>query len=393
MAKRSGAAESGPSHVAVEIGVAIAIAIFGIVTVIGSLKVGINWGAEGPKAGFFPFYVGLMIIGSGLVNLYQAVTGQFGGGLFASWGQLRQVMSVVVPTADLRRGDTLYRHLHYVGGADRFLHALVGPVRLGAGAGHLDRNTAHHLCGVRAVVPGPAAKGTDRGILGILGSSGGSGPRVVPAGRATRHGRNRKSVPRLCRRAAAVQHPADGDRHPARRHHRRLAGPGRRQRHRDPVAADLLDVADLGDHHAVLHLLGRAVRRRHHLGAVQYSRRAVVRCDDVRWLSDGAEGPGRRGAHRRVHLFVCRRAVCRHHDYAGRAAGRAVCVAIRARGKIRGLFPRVLQFHRHEQGAAGQDGGVDDDRLCARRRRPRSDDRQPAPDLRLPRRCSPASTS
>ena len=98
MAERSGAAEKGPSHVSVETGVAIAIVIFGIVTVIGSLKVGINWGAEGPKAGFFPFYVGLMIIGSGLVNLYQSITGQFGGGLFASWGQLRQVMSVVVPT-------------------------------------------------------------------------------------------------------------------------------------------------------------------------------------------------------------------------------------------------------------------------------------------------------
>ena len=241
----------------------------------------------------------------------------------------------------------------------------------------------HHLCGVRAVVPGPAAKGADRGILGILGSSGGSGPRVVPAGRATRHGRNRKSVPRLCRGPAAVQHPADGDRHPARRHHRRVAGLGRRQRHRDPVAADLLDVADLGDHHAVLHLLGRAVRRRHHLGAVQYSRRAVVRCDHVRRLSDGAEGPGRRGAHSRVHLFVCRRVVCRHHDYAGCAAGRAVRVAIRAGGKIRGLFPRVLQFRRHEQGAAGQDGRVDDDRICAWRGRPRSDDRQPAPDLRF----------
>jgi putative tricarboxylic transport membrane protein len=98
MTERSGAADRGPSHVGVEVGVAIAITIFGLVTVFGSLKVGINWGAEGPKAGFFPFYVGLMIIGSGLVNLYQAITGQFGGGLFASWGQLRQVMSVVIPT-------------------------------------------------------------------------------------------------------------------------------------------------------------------------------------------------------------------------------------------------------------------------------------------------------
>ncbi len=98
MAGESGQAERGPSHVGVEAGVAIAIALFGLITVIGSMKVGIGWGAEGPMAGFFPFYVGLMIVASGLFNLYQAITGQFGGGRFASWGQLRQVMAVVVPT-------------------------------------------------------------------------------------------------------------------------------------------------------------------------------------------------------------------------------------------------------------------------------------------------------
>lgn len=99
MAVKSGAANTGPGHRAVEIGVAVTIVIFGLVAVIGSLQVGIDWGAEGPKAGFFPFYVGLLIIGAGLVNLYQAVKGEFGSGLFASWAQLRQVMSVVVPTA------------------------------------------------------------------------------------------------------------------------------------------------------------------------------------------------------------------------------------------------------------------------------------------------------
>ena len=46
--------------------------------------------------------------------------------------------------------------------------------------------------------------------------------------------------------------------------------------------------------------------------------------------------------------------------------------AVRAGGEIRGLFPRLLQLHRHEQGAAVQDHRRDDDRLCARRRRPRS---------------------
>jgi len=36
---------------------------------IGSMQVGIDEGVEGPKAGFFPFYVGLMILISSGVNL------------------------------------------------------------------------------------------------------------------------------------------------------------------------------------------------------------------------------------------------------------------------------------------------------------------------------------
>jgi putative tricarboxylic transport membrane protein len=99
MAGESGAADKGPSHISVETGVAVAVIAFGIITVYGSLEAGINWGSEGPRAGFFPFYVGVLIIGAGLVNLFQALTGHFGGGRFASWAQLRQVLSVVIPTA------------------------------------------------------------------------------------------------------------------------------------------------------------------------------------------------------------------------------------------------------------------------------------------------------
>ena len=145
--------------------------------------------------------------------------------------------------------------------------------------------------------------------------------------------RHRQSVSRLRRRAAALQHRADGARHRARRHHRRAAGPRRRQRHRHPAAADLQHVADLGDHHAVLHLLGRAVRRRHHVGAVQHTGRTVVGGDHVRRLSDGAEGQGRRGADRGLHLVLRRRAVRRHHDHAAGAAGRELRAASSARRK------------------------------------------------------------
>ena len=89
---------AGPTHKSVESGVAIAMALFGAIVIVGSLKAGINWGAEGPRAGFFPFYIGLLIVVSSLINLWHGPHDN-DGGLFAEWSQLRQVLSVVVPTA------------------------------------------------------------------------------------------------------------------------------------------------------------------------------------------------------------------------------------------------------------------------------------------------------
>ena len=45
---------AGPMHKTVEAGVTLLIALFGVIVIIGSVKAGINWGAEGPRAGFFP---------------------------------------------------------------------------------------------------------------------------------------------------------------------------------------------------------------------------------------------------------------------------------------------------------------------------------------------------
>ena len=90
---------AGPSHRSVEVGVAIAMAALALIGIIGSMRVGIGWGAEGPKAGFFPFYISVIIIISCAVNLVRIFKSADEGKLFASWGQLRKVTSVVVPTA------------------------------------------------------------------------------------------------------------------------------------------------------------------------------------------------------------------------------------------------------------------------------------------------------
>src|SRR4029079_14554604 len=83
----------------VEMGVAVAIALFALIVIVGSVQVGIGWGAEGPKAGFFPFYVGLVILGSSIINFGAVMSERRNDQLFAEWGQLGKVMAMLVPTA------------------------------------------------------------------------------------------------------------------------------------------------------------------------------------------------------------------------------------------------------------------------------------------------------
>ena len=90
---------TGPSHRSVEAGVAVAVGIVGSLSIIGSLRVGIGWGAEGPMAGFFPFYIGVIIVISSIANLINLFRAENDAGVFATWTQISKVLSVVVPTA------------------------------------------------------------------------------------------------------------------------------------------------------------------------------------------------------------------------------------------------------------------------------------------------------
>ena len=92
------ASHTGPSQRALETGVAIGMAVFAAIIIGGSIQAGIGWGAEGPKAGFFPFYVGVAILIASIVNFFQA-RAEPAEPRFADWHQLRQVAAVVVPTA------------------------------------------------------------------------------------------------------------------------------------------------------------------------------------------------------------------------------------------------------------------------------------------------------
>ena len=307
------------------------MALLGAIGIVGSLQVGIGWGAEGPKAGFFPFYIGsLIVLISCAVNLVQRIArvhrpravrrmGPDPPGACPSSSRPRSTSFAVPISACMSSSALLIAVFMKWSAATRWPHR---------------RWRSRSACRLvtffmfETLVPGAAAQGADR----RLASGCDARPRVSDIGEV-----NMEDIGNLFHGFAVVLQPyniaADGARHRARRHHRRAAGPRRRQRHRDPAAADLQHVADLGDHHAVLHLLGRAVRRRHHLGAVQHTGRTMVGGDHVRRLSDGAAGQGRRGADRGLHLVVRRRAVRRHHDHAGGAAGRELRAASSARRK------------------------------------------------------------
>ncbi|HEY2876276.1 MAG TPA: tripartite tricarboxylate transporter TctB family protein [Reyranella sp.] len=86
----------GPGQRHVEMGVALFVLALGAITMIGSLQVGIGWGAEGPKSGFFPFWVGLIIVLASVRNFWRARE-VAPTRLFAEWSQIAQVRKVVIP--------------------------------------------------------------------------------------------------------------------------------------------------------------------------------------------------------------------------------------------------------------------------------------------------------
>lgn len=98
MSDTSVSAHAGPGHHWVEVGLATFTALFGLIVVVGSIEVGIGWGIDGPRAGFFPFYIGVFILAASAFNLFQSFL-MPRNRVFAEWSQLRQVLAVVIPSA------------------------------------------------------------------------------------------------------------------------------------------------------------------------------------------------------------------------------------------------------------------------------------------------------
>ena len=82
-----------------EIVVASLFLIFGAIVVWDSRRLGAAWGSDGPQAGYFPFYIGVLIClasGATLIAAFGASEGL--RKVFLTRGQIKMVLTVMVPS-------------------------------------------------------------------------------------------------------------------------------------------------------------------------------------------------------------------------------------------------------------------------------------------------------
>lgn len=90
-----------------EIATSLGFAAAGAAAMWDSLRLGAGWGADGPQSGYFPFWIGLLLVlasAASLVPVARAARrrGEDAGdgepAMFLTWAQARTVATVFVPT-------------------------------------------------------------------------------------------------------------------------------------------------------------------------------------------------------------------------------------------------------------------------------------------------------
>ena len=80
--------------------VAAIVLVFGAIVVVEARRLGATWTSDGPGAGYFPFYIGLILTVCGAGLLVQSLRARKSDDSpFVDSVQLRRVLSVLVPSA------------------------------------------------------------------------------------------------------------------------------------------------------------------------------------------------------------------------------------------------------------------------------------------------------
>lgn len=92
-----GGAERGLRASVVEVATSLILAGIAGAAIWDSLRVGAGWTSDGPQSGYFPFWLGVIMVAASLGNL-AIVARRRDTTLFVTWAQFRIVLSVLLPT-------------------------------------------------------------------------------------------------------------------------------------------------------------------------------------------------------------------------------------------------------------------------------------------------------
>lgn len=88
----------GPAVRGPELGLAAFLVFLAVLVITDSLRVGIGWADDGPRSGYFPFYIGLILLAaSGTVLVSTLVRWPTLKAVFAEREQLATVFAMLIP--------------------------------------------------------------------------------------------------------------------------------------------------------------------------------------------------------------------------------------------------------------------------------------------------------
>ena len=103
MAEDADPASADPDRVvgtrSVDVAVYLILIAFAALLAFDNWRTGMSWEADGPQAGYFPFYLSVILAAASLYGLISNLLTQSGpGATFVTGEQFRRVMQVFVPT-------------------------------------------------------------------------------------------------------------------------------------------------------------------------------------------------------------------------------------------------------------------------------------------------------
>jgi len=80
-----------------ELAVAVALQVIAVLVIVDSMRVGTDWADDGPRAGYFPFYIGILLLGAASWVVFDCLRGRQRDTAFAQSDELMRVLAMLVP--------------------------------------------------------------------------------------------------------------------------------------------------------------------------------------------------------------------------------------------------------------------------------------------------------